>query len=498
MKVMFRKGIAYALVGVLVLGIFGGMTLLLSNAFNTAMSPMSLTVTVLSVLIALLVFTFFQPILPLFQRIVDRWFYRERYDYIQALRSFSQETQSVTDFQGLSTALTKAVALAMQSKNAYLLLSSPQTNDFILHSSASNDTPATGSISANSVFLTWMRRNDGILRSGDLDILPEFRGLKASEREYLEALGGEIHMPLKTPAGLTGVLIVAPKLSQKPYSNEDITLLWTLTRQAAMSIENARLYTEERERASTLKTLDRMKSEFLVAASHQLKTPLTSVKVAADMLVEQEEKESSASRIQMIQTLNMGVESLQRLVNEVLDFAKMQTATLDIHREPSDITHLIQDVAVLMTPALQRKKQHLELALLDSLPLAMIDRQRLSQVLVNLLENASKFTPKRGQITVRASEDAQLGITVEVEDTGPGIPEDEQEKIFEPYYQVTDTSGYYAGSGLGLAIAKSLVELHGGKIWLKSKVGEGSTFLFSVPIKQSAEIRKHDGVISHI
>jgi signal transduction histidine kinase len=498
MRVMFRKGIAYALVGVLVLGIFGGMTLLLSNVFHTSLNPMSLTITILSVLIALLVFTFVQPVLPLFQRIVDRWFYRERYDYIQALRRFSQETQSVTDFQGLSTALTKAVALAMQSKNAYLLLSSPQTNDFILHSSANGDTLATDSISANSVFLTWMRRNDGFLRSSDLDILPEFRGLRTNEKKYLEALGGEIYMPLKTPAGLTGVLIIAPKLSEKPYSNEDITLLWTLTRQAAMSIENARLYAEERERASELKTLDRMKSEFMVAASHQLKTPLTSVKVAADILIEQEEREPSASRIQMIQTLNMGVESLQRLVNEVLDFAKMQTATLDIHQEPSDITHLVQDIAVLMAPAFQRRKQHLELALLDPLPPAMIDRQRLNQVLMNLLENASKFTPKGGQITVRTAKDAQLGIIVEVEDTGPGISKEEQERVFEPYYQVTDSPGYYTGSGLGLAIAKSLVELHGGKIWLKSKIGKGSTFLFSVPVAKSAEIRKHGDVVSHI
>ena len=183
-KVIIRKGIAYSLVGVLVLGIFGGMTLLLSSVFQTALNPISITIMIVSVLIALLIFTFFQPVLPLFQRIVDRWFYRERYDHIQALRSFSQETQSVTDFQGLSSALTKAVALAMQSKNAYLLLSSPQTNDFILHSSASNDTLTTGSISENSAFLTWMRRNDGFLRYSDLDILPEFRGLRTSERKY--------------------------------------------------------------------------------------------------------------------------------------------------------------------------------------------------------------------------------------------------------------------------------------------------------------------------
>ena len=210
--------------------------------------------------------------------------------------------------------------------------------------------------------------------------------------------------------------------------------------------------------------------------------------------MEQEGKDPSASRLPMIQTLSVGVSSLERLVNEVLDFAKMQTATLDIHREPSNILQLIRDVAVMMAPALQRKKQKLELELPDALPLTLIDWHRLEQVLVNLLENASKFTPRSGEITVRASEDDQLGVIIEIEDSGPGIPLDEQDKIFEPYYQASDTSGYYAGSGLGLAIARSLIQLHQGKIWLESKVGEGSTFCFSVPAVQTAEIHMYRDV----
>jgi len=403
------------------------------------------------------------------------------------------ETQSVIDLQGLSIALTEVVALAMQARNVFLLLSSPQTDDFILYP-ATDNVLYTGSIATGSALMRWMRREEGHLRSIDLDILPEFRGLRAKERDFLEKLGGEIYMPLKTPGGLTGILILAPKLSQKPYSNEDIALLWTLTRQAAMSIENARLYAEERERAAALRTLEQMKSEFLVTASHQLKTPLTSVKVAADILIEQEGKTPSASRLPMIQTLSVGVSSLERLINEVLDFAKMQTATLDIHREPSDILRLIRDVAAMIAPALQRKKQKLELELPDTLPLTLIDWHRLEQVLINLMENASKFTPRNERIAVRAGEDSQSGVIVEIEDSGPGIPPDEQDKIFQPYYQASGTSGYYAGSGLGLAIARSLVQLHQGKIWVKSKVGEGSTFYFSVPVVETADVHRYRGV----
>jgi len=490
-RLVFRRGLAYGIVSALVIGAYVGIIFLVTLLFGIEeVSPWANITVILLLAVAL------QPVLRRVQRMVDRLFYRERYGYLEALERFTRETQSVANLQGLSTALMKAVALAMQATNAYLLLSSTQTDDFVLHSSASDDAPPAGSIPANSAFLTWMSRNDGILRSNDLDILPAFRALRASERDFLAKLGGDIYMPLKTPGGLTGVLVLAPRASQEPYSNEDIAMLWTLTRQAAMSIENARLYAEERERVATLSTLERMKPEFLISASHQLKTPLTSVRGAADILMEKEEKEPSPSRRPMIETLSLGVDSLQRLVNEVLDFAKMQTATLEIHREPSDVAQLLRDVVVMMTPALQRRKQHLELELPDDLPQAMFDRQRLEQVLVNLLENASKFSPKNGHITVRAFEDTQTAVVVAVQDTGPGIPEEEQQKIFEPYYQASDTSGYYVGSGLGLAIAKSLVELHEGEIWLTSKVGDGSIFYFSVPLADTLAVRERDGVTS--
>jgi len=487
-RIIFRMGLSYGIVSAIVVGVYVGIIFLFTTLFGTQGISVWANITVIFVLALTL-----QPILRRVQRMIDRLFYRERYDHLEALELFTRETQSVVDLQGLSIALTDAVALAMQARKVYLLLSSPQTNAFVLYPATDNEL-FTGSIATSSALMRWMRRNEGHLRSIDLDIQPEFRGLRAKERDFLKKLGGEIYMPLKTPSGLTGILILAPKLSKEPYSNEDVALLWTLTRQAAMSIENARLYAEERERAAALRTLEQMKSEFLVTASHQLKTPLTSVKVAADILIEQEGKDPSASRLPMIQTLSVGVSSLERLVNEVLDFAKMQTATLDIHREPSDILQLIRDVAAMMAPALQRKKQQLKLELPDTLPLTLIDWHRLEQVLVNLVENASKFTPKNEQISVRASEDSQSGVIVEIEDSGPGIPQDEQDKIFEPYYQASDTSGYYAGSGLGLAIARSLVQLHQGKIWVNSKVGKGSTFYFSVPVVETADIHRYRGI----
>jgi len=490
-RVAIRTGLAYGIVSAVVVGAYVGVIFVFTRLLGTRLVSIWANVAVIFLLAIAL-----QPVLKWVQRMVDRLFYRERLDYLEALGRLTRETQSIADLSGLARTLTEAVALAMQAGDAYLMLSVPQTGEYVVQSSAGGDMPVRGAIPASSAFLAWMARNDGYLRAHDLDILPELKGLRAREREYLEKLGGDIYMPMKTPGGLTGVLVLTPKLSGEPYSNEDTTVLRTLAGQAAMAIENARLFAEEKERTAALRTLEKMKSEFLVEASHQLKTPLTSVKVAADMLAEQEEKQQPSSRSSIIHTLGIGVDSLQKLVNEVLDFAKMQAATLEIHREPSDMAQLIRHVAALMGPALERKKQHLSLELPDSLPPALIDRQRLEQVSINLLENASKFTPKGGNIAVRAHNGHGDDITVEVEDTGPGIPESEQEKIFDPYYQGTDTSKYHPGSGLGLAIAKSLVELHGGKIWLKSDLGQGSTFYFSVPSASTAEVNGPEGVTS--
>ena len=144
----------------------------------------------------------------------------------------------------------------------------------------------------------------------------------------------------------------------------------------------------------------------------------------------------------------------------------------------------MHNVATRFYPRIHSRSQSLTVELPDSLPLVKADRQYLEEILLALVANASKFTPQRGEIKVGARQDGE-SLVVEVSDSGVGIPPEEQERIFQPYYQVNqDGEGKQTGSGLGLAITKSLVELHRGKIWLKSIVGQGSTFIFSLPIAQ--------------
>ena len=241
-KVIIRKGIAYALVGVLVLGIFGGMTLLLSSAFHTALSPISITIMIVSVLIALLVFTFFQPVLPLFQRIVDRWFYRERYDHLQALKRFTSETRDMIDLKQLASSLVTAIANGMQSRYVYLLLPSLKTGDFVTHSYYGQNPSGHLSLRTNNLLALAMRYEDGLVDVNDIEVLPALKGLVNGEKDTLVKNHIEVMVPLKTGDRLVGILLIGGRLSSKHYSSEDRQLLHKISQEVAVSIENALAY----------------------------------------------------------------------------------------------------------------------------------------------------------------------------------------------------------------------------------------------------------------
>jgi putative nucleotidyltransferase with HDIG domain len=242
MKFIIRRGISYSLVGILILSIFAGLTLLLSSVFQTAVSPISITITIVSVLIALLVFTFFQPVLPLFQRMVDRWFYRERYDHLQTLKRFTKETRDMIDLKQLGSSLVTAIANGMQSRYVYLLLPSPQTGNFVTHSYYGQNPTGHLSLPASSLLALAMRYEDGPVHVNDIEVLPALKGLANGEKDTLVKNQIEILVPLKTRETLVGMLLIGGKLSGEHYTGEDRQLLHKISQEVAVSIENAIAY----------------------------------------------------------------------------------------------------------------------------------------------------------------------------------------------------------------------------------------------------------------
>ena len=220
---------------------------------------------------------------------------------------------------------------------------------------------------------------------------------------------------------------------------------------------------------------------FIDTISHELKTPLTSIIAAAGLLAEELEATGDESYQRLILTIIHNANTLETRLAELMDIVKTGSGRLQLKLEPVDIKSLLQGIGWQISPLLQGKEQNLNMDLPSSLPIIHGDGQRLEQVVLNLMTNATKFTPKGGNITLRARK-RDTGLVIEVQDNGIGIAKDEQARLFQPYSRLSADRQRHPGLGLGLTLAKQVVELHGGKIWVESEPGKGSTFSFSLPL----------------
>lgn len=223
---------------------------------------------------------------------------------------------------------------------------------------------------------------------------------------------------------------------------------------------------------------------FIGTLSHELKTPLTSIIAAAGLLAEELEAKGEEPYQRLIQNITHNAHTLEVRLSELLEIVKTGAGRLRLQLEPLDIKSLLQGISRQISPVIQSKGQHLSLDLPDSLPLVRGDGQRLEQVVLHLITNATKFTPAGGNITLRTKKQG-TELVIEVQDSGIGISKEEQSGLFKPYGRLNADRQRHPGLGLGLALAKQVVELHRGKIWVESELGKGSTFAFSLPLQIS-------------
>jgi len=479
-QMALRRGLAYLIMSALVALPYVGIIFFFTRVLSFGeMNP-------LLYLVLLLILAFFlQPLWSQIQRVVDRFFFRERYDYFKALEDFSQRTRTITHLDRLASELINLIVSAMRASRVCLLLPSEKGNlvPVAYSGPAGKGTPVT-LIHRDSPLLLWLERNEGHLEYRSFDLTPQLQVLTPMEKKELREMG-ELFIPLKVREKLSGLLVLGPKLSESPYTGEDIRLLSMIADQTAVIMDDARLYALEKAQVEELQRLDEMKTEFLQVVAHQLKTPITSIKAATGML--SEVTGESPMRERMLSSIVRGAEALEKLVTDILEFGKMKSGVIELRREPADLGQLVRDVAALVSPAIKRKEQTLELHLPPSGPVAVIDGLRLEQALLNLLANANTYTSLGGNIAVRLQTDGD-SVRVQVEDNGPGIPQEYQEKIFEPYHHIRESNGQLrGGTGLGLAIARSLIELHGGRLWVESTPGQGSTFILTLPLQPDGD-----------
>lgn len=298
----------------------------------------------------------------------------------------------------------------------------------------------------------------------------------------------EITALRKDGSTFPAILFSAPIIREgKPVGVRGIVIDITERKQAQKKLEE--LYEEETRMRQELETEMNKKVEFTRALVHELKTPLTSVMASSELLAAESKEEPLIS---LAENIYRGASNLNNRIGELLDLAKGEVGMLQLELKAVDLLALLYQVADDMMPVAWSHKQSLTLDLPSSLSLVLADEDRLQQVLLNLLDNASKFTHEGGKITLRAWEEDSFAI-VQVQDTGPGVAKDELKRLFEPYYRLKSESRQLSGLGLGLALCKELVELHGGEIWVESQKGKGSIFSFSLPL-EAAEQSKDTSV----
>lgn len=230
-----------------------------------------------------------------------------------------------------------------------------------------------------------------------------------------------------------------------------------------------------------LKDLDQMKSDFFSTVTHELRSPLSTIKLGMDLLKEGMEGPITKGQREILEGLEKECLRLIDLINSLLDLSKMEAGMMPFHLEPQPIAPLIDQTLKELKPMVDSKKINIQTRIMEGLPVIKMDRERILQALRNLIGNAVKFTPERGQIKVTART-VDHGLEVSIEDTGPGIPKENLITIFEKFQQVvTDQTSPNQGTGLGLAIARQIITHHGGKIWANSQLGHGSTFFFFLP-----------------
>jgi signal transduction histidine kinase len=269
------------------------------------------------------------------------------------------------------------------------------------------------------------------------------------------------------------------------FPTETIELLRTFATQSALAIQNARLFHEIQDKSHQLEVASQHKSEFLANMSHELRTPLNAIIGFSEVLTDRMFGELNEKQEEYLKDIYASGTHLLSLINDILDLSKIEAGRMELELTDFHLPTALDNALPLVRERAGRRGIALHAEVDERLDQIQADERKLRQVVLNLLSNAIKFTPEGGRIEVRAVP-VDGSLEVSVSDTGVGIAPEDQEAIFEEFRQVGTAAKKVEGTGLGLALSRKFVELHGGRIWVESRVGVGSTFTFTIPIRTGA------------
>ncbi len=323
--------------------------------------------------------------------------------------------------------------------------------------------------------------------------MPKMDGLKLITE--IAKFKPETLMVLLTGHGSIDSALEAMKRGASDYLTKPINLDEMMLRLRKVMEERQRFislkdYAAELERANQeLRKIDEMKSEFVSVASHELRTPLSAIKNAVQLILQGRTGEINENQTKFLSMAERNINRLTSILNSLLDLSRIEAGKIEMKFEELDLRSSIEFILSSLKPQADGKSIRLHMEIPEKLPSVYGDREKVEQILTNLVGNAIKFTQEGGEISVSAKPFENEGnldmAAISVRDSGIGIPEDQLERIFEKFHQVEDSlRRSIAGTGLGLAITKGLVEAHHGRIWVESEIGKGSTFTFTLPMSK--------------
>jgi two-component system sensor histidine kinase KdpD len=283
------------------------------------------------------------------------------------------------------------------------------------------------------------------------------------------------------------VLEILSRLERGLFTEEDQELLGSFANQAALALERG-LLSEEAAKVAALAESDQLKSALLAAVSHDLRTPLAVTKACVTSLLDQSVYWTDGERDEFLRSIDEETDRLTLLVSNLLDLSRIEGGVLRPDMEWYDISELIEDVFGRLAAYAKQTEHRLRTNVEADLPVAHFDYVEIAQVVMNLGENAIKYTPEGAEIVIAAIQ-TETAIEISVKDNGPGIPRKELPQIFDKFHRAEVTKRV-PGSGIGLAICKGIVKAHGGQIWVESEPGKGATFRFTLPIEEQGAIEE--------
>lgn len=499
--------LTFFLISFYVIGLYGISMLLFSESFEGIQL-------VLSVILALITAYTFQPLRSFLERITDSVFYHDNYNPQLLIDQTTKVIASHILLADLAETVLRVIENQMKFKGMGLLVLNEKEEIEKIFCCSSDH--SIQEILLKLYMYLENQKSQQVLLFDDLS--------EGKVKELFRKLNLQAIVPLLLKEKIVGHLLVGEKKSGEVITQRDLAVLGILSRELAVGLQNARAYEEIKNFNTTLKDevaratkrlktankrllqFDKLKDEFVSLASHELRTPMVSIRNYSWMLFNDKVGKLKPKQKEYARRIYESSTRLTRLVNSMLNISRIESGRILLSVEPTDILNLTQEVITELEGKAKEQGVVIEIKKtaknleknqdqsLEKLPTVMIDSDKIKEVLVNLVGNSLKFTPKGGRVEISFSTD-ELFVHIQVKDTGAGLEEDEIPKLFKKFGMIRETylmtAGTVQGTGLGLYICKSIIEMHGGEIGVHSQGrGKGSTFYFSLPKENNSTALK--------